>query len=277
MNPIKAAAFDLDDTLLRDDLSVSPYTVGVFRRLRDEGFVFVAASGRTLMSMKPFTDRLGCVSLCIGSNGALIWNPADGEVLHRETFSVDLCHEIIRFGNEFHCYEQTYSDDRFFFNEVSEYSRRYASVSMLPGECVGDLTVFIREPRSKILMMAEEETIARMLVLGRERFAGRASVTCSKPYFLEFNPLSATKGIALKKAASMLGLLPENFAVFGDSLNDLPMLEIAGLSVAVSNARPEVISFCDEVCPSNNEDGVAVFLSRYLSRNQDASPEEVRS
>ena len=144
---------------------------------------------------------------------------------------------------------------------------------MLPGECVGDLTAFIREPRSKILMMAEEDTVARMLVLGRERFANRASVTCSKPYFLEFNPLKATKGIALEKTASLLGLAPENFAVFGDSLNDLPMLRIAGLSVAVANARPEVISSCDEVCASNNDDGVAGFLAQHFLNNA----EEVRS
>ena len=271
MNFIKAAAFDLDDTLLRDDLSISPYTLNVFRRLHSTGFRFVAASGRTLMSMKPFTDLLGCVSLCIACNGALIWDPADGKVLHRETFSTDLCHEIVRFGNEFGCYQQTYSDDRFYFNEVSEYSRRYAAASMLPGECVGNLIGFIREPRSKILMMAEEETIARMLVLARDRFRGLASVTCSKPYFLEFNPLTATKGIALRKTADLLGLLPEDFAVFGDSLNDLPMLQIAGSSVAVSNSRPEVLSACDAVCRSNQEDGVARYLAENILKEEEPS------
>ena len=263
MKDLKAAAFDLDDTLLRDDLSISPRTLEIFRRLRASGFQFVAASGRTIMSMKPFVDLLGCVSLCIACNGALIWDPKDGAVLHRETFPVDLCHEIVRFGNEFHCYQQTYSDDRFFFNEVSEYSRRYAAASMLPGECVGDLTVFIREPRSKILMMAEEDTVARMLTLARERFAGRASVTCSKPYFLEFNPPRATKGIALRKVAELLGLDVRNFAVFGDSLNDWPMLEIAGHSVAVANARPEIRAACRSVCGSNQEDGVACFLAEH--------------
>ena len=262
--PLRAAAFDLDDTVLRDDLSISSRTLNTFRRLRDAGFVLVAASGRTLMSMKPFTDRIGCVSLCIACNGALIWDPSDCRVLHRETFSMELCHEIVRFGNEFRCYQQTYSDDRFFFNEVSEYSRRYAAVSMLPGECVGDLSSFIREPRSKILMMADEKVVSQMLVLARERFDGRASVTCSKPYFLEFNPPAATKGVALGKAAGMLGLSPENFVAFGDSLNDLAMLRAAGRSVAVANGRPEILAECDEICPSNQEDGVARYLAEHF-------------
>ena len=260
----KAAVFDLDDTVLRDDLSVSSFTLDVFRRLRKNGFVFVAASGRTLMSMKPFTDRIGCVSLCIASNGAAVWDPADGRVLRRENFSAELCREIAEFGNEFSCYAQTYSDDRFYFNEVSEYSRRYASVSMISGECVGDLVKFIREPRSKILMMAEEEKIARMLILARERFYGRASVTCSKPYFLEFNPPAATKGAALVKTAELLNLSASDFIAFGDSLNDLSMLQAAGRSVAVANARPEILAACDDVCLSNEEDGVAHYLSELI-------------
>ena len=267
-SPLKAVAFDLDDTLLRNDLTVSPLTLRVFRELHETGFLFVAASGRTLKSMKPFTDSLGCVSLAIACNGALIWNPENGHVLHRETFSVDLCHEIARFGNEFGCYAQTYSNDRFYFNEVSDYSRMYSSASMLPGECVGNLEEFIREPRSKILMMADEEKITRMLNLARLRFEGRASVTCSKPHFLEFNPLNATKGIALTKAARILSLSPKNFIVFGDSLNDLPMLEIAGLSVAVSNGRPEIRCACSAVCFSNQEDGVARYLKEHFLKEE---------
>ena len=267
----RAVAFDLDDTLLHDDLSISPLTLKVFRKLKETGILFVAASGRTLMSMKPFTDRLGCVSLCIACNGAILWDPADIRVLSRETFSANLCREIAHFGNEFGCYAQTYSDDRFYFNKISDYSRKYAAASMLPGECVGDLELFIQEPRTKILMMAEDDKIARMLVLARERFKGRASVTCSKPYFLEFNPLNATKGIALKKAADFLSLLPEDFIAFGDSLNDLPMLKEAGYSVAVANGRPEVRSACNAVCFSNQEDGVAQYLeSNFLNKEAQA-------
>ena len=264
MSPLKAAVFDLDDTLLRDDLSISDYTLGVFRRLHASGFVFVAASGRTRLSMKPFTDRLSCISLCIACNGAQIWDPATDQVLLREEFPVELCREIARFGNEYHCYAQTYSDDRFFFNEYSEYSERYAASSMLPGEYVGDLEAYIREPRSKILMMADEQKIAEMLAAARLRFQSRASVTCSKPFYLEFNPLPATKGIALKKAAPLLGLSSGDFIAFGDSLNDLPMLEVSGLSVAVANARPEVRSACDEICLSNQEDGVARYLAGHV-------------
>ncbi len=265
MMRIKAAVFDLDDTVLRDDLSISQYTRSVFHRLHSKGFVFVAASGRTQMSMKPFVDFLGCTSLYISCNGAEIWDSSTDQLLHRETFSAELGREIARFGKEYSCYAQTYSEDRFFFNEYSVYSERYSASSMLPGEYVGDLETYIREPRSKILMMADEQKISQMMKDAAARFDGRVSVTCSKPYFLEFTPLLATKGIALGRAAALLGLTESDFIAFGDSLNDASMLRAAGFSVAVANARSEVIDLCSDACLSNMEDGVARYLDSVIT------------
>ena len=260
----KAAAFDLDDTLLHDDLSISDYTTDVFRRLHAKGFLLIAASGRSRMSIKPFVDRLGCICLYIACNGAEIYDGPTGELLHAESYSKELAWEICDFGAENRCYAQTYGGDRFYFNEYSEYAARYAAASMLKGEYVGDLRKYINEPRSKILMMAEEAKIARMLSEARERFAGRVSVTCSKPYFLEFNPIRATKGIALEYAARRLGIRTDEIIAFGDSLNDLPMMQAAGRSVIVANGRNDVKPLCDEICRTNQEDGVARYLSEHF-------------
>ena len=71
MNDLKAAAFDLDDTLLRDDLSISGFTRDVFRRLSEAGFRLIAASGRSRMSILPFVEQLGCICLYIACNGAV--------------------------------------------------------------------------------------------------------------------------------------------------------------------------------------------------------------
>ena len=261
---MKAAAFDLDDTLLRDDLSISAFTADVFRRLSGTGFFLIAASGRSRMSIRPFVEQLGCICLYIACNGAEIYDGPTGKLLHAESFSVGLGKEIAAFGAEYGAYTQTYGDGRFYFNQYSDYARRYAAASMLKGVYVGDLREYIREPRSKILMMAEEDQISRMLAEARRRFAGRASVTCSKPYFLEFNPLHATKGIALEFAARHLGIRTGEIVAFGDSLNDLPMLQAAGRSVVVSNGRPDVQALSDEICLSNQEDGVARYLSDHF-------------
>ena len=92
---MKAVVFDLDDTLLRDDLSISDFTVRVFRRLHEAGFFVIAASGRAQLSMKPYVDQLGCVSVYISCNGAEIWDGRDHHSISRELFSAETAVEIV--------------------------------------------------------------------------------------------------------------------------------------------------------------------------------------
>ena len=85
-----------------------------------------------------------------------------------------------------------------------------------------------------------------------------------------FEELVYQVGLALEKAASILKVSVDDFAAFGDSLNDASMLRVAGRSVAVANARPEVIAMCDDVCASNEKDGVAHYLAAEVL-NEEAS------
>ena len=260
--PYQAVAFDLDDTLLRDDLSISDRTVSLLRALSSSGVRIIPASGRAQQSMMPFLKRLSCADLYITCNGAEIRDGSSHELIHGEFFSAELGREIAAFGKKHHCYAQTYADEYFFYNEESVWAERYASASVLKGIHVGDLETFIQEPRNKILMMADDAKIASMLAEAGSLFAGRVSVTCSKPWFLEFNPLGATKGAALKQAAKLLNLDVSGFIAFGDSLNDLSMLQIAGRGVLMENGRRELRPLTDDICPSNQKDGVAEYLAR---------------
>lgn len=270
MKTLKAVAFDLDDTLLRDDLSISDYTVSVLRRLRDQGVRIIPASGRSRPSMLPFVEQIGCADLYIACNGAEIWNAKDHSLIRRETFPLETARRIIAFGQEHGCYTQTYDDARFYFNRHCHYADAYAASSMLKGEYVADLAAFVHDPSFKFLMMDDTEKIAALLPVAQEAFAGEASVTCSKPWFLEFNPPRATKGIALGDVLAGFGIPPSEAAAFGDSLNDWSMLSLCGLSVCVANARPELLSRCGAVCPSNQEDGVARYLEAHFVKAEEA-------
>ena len=188
-------------------------------------------------------------------------------MIHRETFSVETAHQIIRFADEYHCYAQTYGGAFFYYNmEGSPYAERYAATSRLKGVFVGDLIAFIQNPCSKIMLISDPDQIAVMREDASERFRGILTVTSSKPQFLELNPLRATKAIALEKVLAFYGIPLSEAVAFGDSLNDLSMLQACGRSVSVSNARTEVRDLCDDVCLSNEEDGVAHYLlDHYLN------------
>lgn len=88
-------------------------------------------------------------------------------------------------------------------------------------------------------------------------------VTSSTWNNLEFNARTAHKGVALKRFAEALGLTLENCMSFGDGMNDLTMIEAAGVGVAMSNACQEVLDAADYITLSNDEDGVAAALRHF--------------
>lgn len=262
---IRAIAFDLDDTLLRSDLTVSDYTVEVLHRATAQGIRIFPASGRTRDSMFPTVARIGCASAFISCNGADVWTP-DRQLLMQELLPVELAHEVARFAQERGLYCQTYSPDRFYYNIENDYAASYAKSSSLEGEYVGDLTAFIRKPVTKLLMMDEPQRIAALLREAQAIFAGRASLTCSKPYFLECNPLLATKGNALKWCANHFGFGMDELVAFGDSLNDVSMLSAAGTGIAMGNAREDVKAMDFPTCATNDEDGIARYIDQFILR-----------
>lgn len=260
---IRAVAFDMDDTLLNDERQITPFTVSVLRRAADQGIRIIPASGRAKASMEGFVEQIGCVAAFVACNGAEVYGPA-GEVWHQELLSTEDARRCARFAQEAGCYAQCYYGDHFFYAGTEQWARSYASASLLTGSRVEDLPAFIDRPTPKILLMAEPERVAELLPKAQEQFADVAAVSCSKPYFLEMNPLRATKGNALAYLARRWGLCRDEFMAFGDSLNDLSMLTWAGLGVAMGNAREDVKRQVDRVCGTNENDGVARYIEALL-------------
>lgn len=260
---IVAIAFDLDDTLLRDDRTISDETVSVLRRASEAGILILPASGRTYCSMAGFVSRIGCASRVICANGAVIATP-DGQVLHELTIPVDTARRVAQFARERGCYCQTYAADCFYYNQEGDYARAYAESSSLRGVYVGDLAQYLTAPTSKLLMMAPPEQVTRMLAEAREIFGDTVALTSSKPYFLEVNPPLATKGHALTVCAEEMGFPLSQCVAFGDSLNDVSMLRAAGYGVCMGNGRADVRQMGFAVCGTNEEDGVARYLQQIL-------------
>ena len=89
---VRAIAFDLDDTLLRDDRSISDYTCRVLREAANRGITIIPASGRTSKSMRSFVERVGCAAYYVCANGAEV-RDRNGQVLMQELLSIDLARE----------------------------------------------------------------------------------------------------------------------------------------------------------------------------------------
>ncbi|MBQ8654110.1 MAG: HAD family phosphatase [Clostridia bacterium] len=260
---IQAVVFDLDDTLLRDDRTISSRTVDTLRRIRRMGVHVIPASGRIRESMHPYVEQLGCASCYISGNGAQVWS-SDHSLLMSRELSPALAREAVSFANEHDCYAQIYDGGRFLYDRTSEYSQLYARSASLEGIRVPALPEAAVRPTPKVLLISSPEHIAQLLPKAQARFEGRMTATCSKPIYLEITPPDATKGNALRWCAEHLGFSLARTMAFGDSLNDMSMLALAGHGVAMGNAREDVKSLIRRVCPSNNEDGVAQYIQQHL-------------
>lgn len=264
---LQAVVFDLDDTLLRGDRTISDFTIGVLRQAARRGVHVIPASGRAKESMAHYVDQIGCASAYIACNGSELWS-ADHRLLQQMVMSPALARECVAFGQSHGCYTHFYRGKYFYYHKQGSYAEEYAASSALTPMWVEDLEAALTEDTVKVLLMDDPASIRQLIPLAAHQFDGRLTVTSSKPIFLEMNPFGATKGNALTEAARLLGFDLKHTAAFGDGQNDLPMLEIAGHAFAMANAQPEVHARIPRCCPSNEDDGVAHTLQIMLTEEE---------
>lgn len=263
---IRLVAMDLDDTLLRDDFTLSPRVVKAVREAQARGVKMTIATGRTPVSVRPYAEQLGLDLPVITYHGAMIQKVLKGEVLFRRVIpsavTAEIVREVIRRG----IYTQIHLRDRVITSKFSDWSREYRRIASVPIE-EADLAQLLRqEPEGveKILIMDEEETLDQLVSILEEDYGRDVHFTKSKPSFLEVVEKSVNKGAALAALAEGWGIAQSEVMAIGDSYNDIEMLRYAGLGVAMGNARSEIQACADVVTLSNEEDGVARALERYV-------------
>ena len=131
-------------------------------------------------------------------------------------------------------------------------------------EVVGDLLEVLDRDPTKVLAIAEEPLIDQLLDELAPLYQGKIIVSKSKPQFLEFAHIQATKGQALAFLAAHFGVRREEIMAVGDGYNDLDMLDYAGLGVVVANAREEIKKYADYVTAAPYGDGVVEALEKFV-------------
>lgn len=260
---IDAIVSDMDDTLLNDELKLSDYTLDVLKRCTERGIRVIPASGRAMDSMLPYLRQLNTGCPAIGCNGAQLIAP-DLTLLSCQEFEPELAREIVSFMQEQDFYVQVYKDAYFYYATECDPAKLYKKSTGMKGKAVGDLLRFLTFPTPKVLGISHPEEVARVLPVAEKRFEGRVSFAVSKPFFLEAEPPEVSKGNALRQLSQLIGIKPETTLVFGDSLNDVSMLNWTPNSVAMENGRPEVKAAAKYICQPNHMDGVARFIEEHV-------------
>lgn len=262
---IRLVATDMDDTLLRDDWTISERTVQTIQQARQQGIYVTIATGRMPSSVRPYARQLGIDVPVITYNGAMVQEALSEKVIYRKVIPVETVQDIINWllpqDIDFHVYLK----DQVFVEKMSDWSIRYEQATRVPiiETNLRELLSLEKEGFEKILLFGEPEVLRGWEEKIDLRYEGKVRTTQSKSYFLELIHPEVNKGAALASLAERLGVKQEEVLAVGDSLNDLEMIRYAGLGVAMGNGRQEVKEAADVVTSSNQEDGVAQAIEKY--------------
>lgn len=264
---IRLLALDLDDTLLNRDHRISPANRRALEAAEEAGVHVVLASGRPPAGMWPFARELGMdrregFLLCY--NGASILDTLTGRETWGCRLDTGLAGEIWDLCASLGQALQTYTPDRILVSEDNHWTRRDTELTGIPAR-VCTREEFTALPLVKILIPAEPAALEPVISAVKKDFAGRVNCFTSKPYFFEILPLEADKGLALAHLADVLDIPRESVMAMGDAMNDLGMVEWAGMGVAMANARPEVKAAARwTTTRSHQDDGVAEAVERWI-------------
>lgn len=261
----KLLAIDLDDTLLNDEGTISEINKTAIRRAENDGVRVVIVSGRSYASTKQYIQELELPSLTVSLNGAYIHDPVNNLIVAGFPIDKQITQQIIKDMKADRIHVNFYCEDRVFCRKPTEEALIYSKMNRIEIDYVDSLEeLSSTEQAGKLLLYDKPERLKRIQDQLRKKYGDFLNITFSKPFFLEMTALNATKGAALLKLADIYGIEPMDVMAIGDSENDLSMIRSAGLGIAAGNARKAIRDEADYVTRSNNDNGVAYAIEKFI-------------
>lgn len=251
---IQAIALDLDGTLLRGDKTISAYTQAVLKACKKRGIRIIVATARPLRAMQQYCTAVDFDAFVV-SNGAKVFY---GDLQRTHQIAPKTARQLLTTLQGCPGMRITLETGE------NAYSNRP----------IEDYRTNIRDD---LVSIADQEDILKIIVhLDTPDTAAtvKAALTedlhhsISAGYMLQIMDNTASKWNGIRTVLDLLGGKPEETVYFGDDHDDVVPIQMCGAGVAVANAIPEVKAVADHIAGSNEADGVAAFLDRFLLRNR---------
>ena len=272
---------DLDGTLLRNNATLSPYSIVTLSNLIQQGAAFTIATARSIVSVKPLLQELPIKLPVICANGAYLADLATGQRSDIQLINGKLGEELMSLVRKHHMhvfvvtYRMDSGEERVFLEGADNPLIRY---HFNPERRKRDSR--IREIRNVESVLEENmlniNVMAPLAKMLEFREALRQELgTRVMPYFYEAEHQdgwywmsvyhgASTKGNAIRRLAQEIGTLPSDLVVFGDQINDFSMFEVAGTAIAMENAHPELKLLATHVIGTNETDSVVRYVSESI-------------
>lgn len=265
--PFRAIALDLDGTLTNHDKVVTPRTRQALLKAQELGAVIILASGRPTYGIVPVAE---CLELekrggyILSYNGGNIVNTKTGEKLFSQFLPDAMIPILYKYAKEKNHALLGYAGNEIITEMPDDqYVKEESRINKMNIRKVDNLLDALEPHPTKLLMTGDPTDMIKAEEELVEILGEKMDIFRSAPFFLELVPKGIDKAQSLLRLLSKINLTPADLMAFGDGYNDLSMLKLASVGVAMANAAPEVRADADYVTLSNEEDGVAEALLHF--------------
>lgn len=271
MDKYDLIALDMDGTLLTSELNISEETKAAIDKAVRSGKTVVLSTGRAPSEIIEYEEQLKNIRYYVCENGALLYDSWEKRAIYSQSFPQDIAEKLIKIAeirdvmiyvvsNGRHMC--TYKDVlRMGYFQIDQFQEFVLRTAVLHDDIIAS---YHREafPIEKINFFSVSKESREELKNILEKLP--LTAVYAEETSLEVSPLHMSKAVGLQRLCDYLSIPIRKVIAVGDSDNDSEMLKIAGLSVAMGNARQNIKELCDVVVADNNHDGCAEAIERYL-------------
>lgn len=261
---------DLDGTLTNSEKKITSKTKEALFRIQKEGVHIALASGRPTPGVIGLAEELELErygGYILSYNGANVMRMDTKEVIFQNVIPKEFIEPLYKAALAEQVGIISYSSNEIISGtEIDHYMEMESKITGMPIRKVKDFPTFIDFPVNKCLMTAEGSYMEQVLKRMKERFPA-LNLFRSEPYYLEVMPQDVDKAYSLSRLLEHTGLNRKQMICCGDGFNDISMIRYAGLGIAMANAQPEVKKEANYITGSNDEDGIAQVIEKFIEND----------
>lgn len=259
---------DLDGTLTNQDKVITEKTKAALMEAQKRGKTVVLASGRPTYGVMPLAEELELAKYggyILSFNGGCILDCRTEELVFSRELPVESNARIVALAKDHQVDILTYEGNRVLTDrEGCVYTDKECRINHLEVKIVEDLASYLDFSVPKFLMLDDGDYLALVEPKVKAALGKNFLVYRSEPFFLEIMPKGVDKAQSLARLLDVTGIRREEMIACGDGYNDLTMIQYAGLGVAMENAVLPVRNAADYVTRSNNHDGIAHVVEKFM-------------
>jgi hypothetical protein len=260
---------DFDGTLITSNHEVTKEVKNSIDEYIANGGIFAVITGRMLASILPQVRKLGLKGLVAGYQGTVIADIESGQIIRCGGFEVNQTYEICKQLEDIAAHVNAYCGNDFYTDlpEDNKYLKLYEDITGVKANHVNmPLSQYVMQNNlrcQKVTSLCSPKDKQALYERLCNSFKDKYDVTYSADVLVEISPLGDNKGAALKFIADYYGIDIADTVAVGDNLNDLPMIEKAGVGVAVGNATAELKKYADYITVTNDEGAIAKIIEKF--------------